>query len=325
MLKSVKVPEFIQHMAHPITVFIIGAGGTGSQLLVQLGRVHTALKAMNKMGLMVWLVDDDIVSEANLGRQTFSACDIGRYKCEVLIERVNRFFGTVWAADIRKINPAVLANDSLSGNIVVTCTDNVQSRQLIKEHIAFNRLKQGSWHEAFRNYFWIDTGNKKRTGQVIAGSLALDLPDVIDLYPDIEDHEQKDDTPSCSLMEALSKQDLFINTIVAEVTAMLIRDICTQQNLNWFGAYINLDGQSMVNKRVIYEEQIEIQGEDRSKRRDHRTETARAGKKSKGNAARTVRRGAKRRQSKADSNEKVLLLHGKQAGKVPGNDKTRAA
>ncbi|MFD2274263.1 ThiF family adenylyltransferase [Undibacterium arcticum] len=66
------------HMIHPrllqqkVRVAVIGAGGTGSQVLNGLVRLHLALLAFGHPGgLDVTLWDDDQVSEANVGRQSF--------------------------------------------------------------------------------------------------------------------------------------------------------------------------------------------------------------------------------------------------------------
>ena len=40
------------------------------------------------------------------------------------------------------------------------------------------------------------------------------LPDILDLFPALEEHDTPD-TPSCSMQEALEKQDLFVNQSVA--------------------------------------------------------------------------------------------------------------
>ena len=48
---------------------LIGAGGTGSQVLTALARMNHALTELNHAGLSVRLWDDDVITEANLGRQ----------------------------------------------------------------------------------------------------------------------------------------------------------------------------------------------------------------------------------------------------------------
>lgn len=81
---------------HPVTVHVIGAGGTGSQVATNLARMDMALRALGHPGLHVTVFDPDTVSEANIGRQLFSASEIGLNKAVVLVTRINRFFGDTW-------------------------------------------------------------------------------------------------------------------------------------------------------------------------------------------------------------------------------------
>ena len=52
-------------------VVIIGAGGTGSELISQLFKINYTLIELGSAGLDVTLIDDDIVSPTNIGRQSF--------------------------------------------------------------------------------------------------------------------------------------------------------------------------------------------------------------------------------------------------------------
>lgn len=54
---------------HPVTVNVIGAGGTGSQVVTSLARMDTALWKLGHPGLFVRVYDPDTVSESNIGRQ----------------------------------------------------------------------------------------------------------------------------------------------------------------------------------------------------------------------------------------------------------------
>ena len=85
-----------------VTVNVIGAGGTGSQVLTALARMNHALTKLNHAGLSVRLWDDDVITEANLGRQLFAECELGLSKSVALINRANRFFGTNWKAEAQR-------------------------------------------------------------------------------------------------------------------------------------------------------------------------------------------------------------------------------
>ena len=88
---------------NPVTVNLIGAGGTGSQVLTALARMNHALTELNHAGLSVRLWDDDVITEANLGRQLFAESELGFYKSVALINRVNRFFGSYWKDENQKV------------------------------------------------------------------------------------------------------------------------------------------------------------------------------------------------------------------------------
>jgi molybdopterin/thiamine biosynthesis adenylyltransferase len=63
---------------NPITVNLIGAGGTGGQVLTALARMNHALIALGHAGLFVRVFDDDTVDSANLGRQLFTTAELGQ-------------------------------------------------------------------------------------------------------------------------------------------------------------------------------------------------------------------------------------------------------
>lgn len=219
---------------HPVSIIVVGAGGNGSQMIQQLGRMNHALLKLGKTGLHVTLYDDDRVSPANIGRQLFTQDEIGEYKSVLLITRINRFYATNWEA----VPARFTSKTRHRANVIITCVDNVPARIEIDKYI--KGLKDIKEHEK-RYEYWMDLGNTKTTGQVICASRFAKLPTVVDRYPNMRKMEQVDDTPSCSLMEALQKQDLFINTFVSNVAAKLLWEILTKQKVNWCGAYINLD------------------------------------------------------------------------------------
>ena len=71
---------------NPISVNLIGAGGTGSQILTALARMNHALTELHHAGLSVRLWDDDVITEANLGRQLFAESELGLYKSVALTQ-----------------------------------------------------------------------------------------------------------------------------------------------------------------------------------------------------------------------------------------------
>lgn len=91
--------RYLLNPRHPVTVFVIGAGGTGSQVITNLARMNMALQALGHPGLHVTVFDPDTVSQANIGRQLFSETELGLNKAVSLVTRINRFFGYAWTAE----------------------------------------------------------------------------------------------------------------------------------------------------------------------------------------------------------------------------------
>jgi PRTRC genetic system ThiF family protein len=83
----------------PVRILVVGAGGTGSAIVMGLPYLHQAMRAWgHPFGLEVTLMDGDTVSETNCVRQPFSWSDVGQNKATVLINRINLFWGTKWNA-----------------------------------------------------------------------------------------------------------------------------------------------------------------------------------------------------------------------------------
>ena len=132
--------RYLLNPYHPVTVFVIGAGGTGSQVATGLARMSVALQALGHPGLHVTVFDPDTVTEANIGRQLFSGSELGLNKAAALATRINRFFGFSWEAKGQRypLKASADREEPALANIIVTCTDNTRSRmnlwRFLKEH-----------------------------------------------------------------------------------------------------------------------------------------------------------------------------------------------
>ncbi len=242
------VHPYILDPSHRLTIALIGAGGTGSQVLTSLGRMNYALEQLGHPGLDVNVYDADVVTQANCGRQLFSPVEVGRNKAEVLVTKLNAFFGTSWESV-----PKMYDETTEHSNIVISCVDTVKSRMAIKKNLedttAFRGYGYG--YDRYENYYWMDFGNTQSSGQVILGTLrdlsknkrngnVGKLRCVTDFF-DFSKVKDKDSGPSCSLAEALTKQDLFVNSTLAQVGMAILWKMFTKGVLDIHGAFMNLE------------------------------------------------------------------------------------
>lgn len=231
---------------NPISVCLIGAGGTGSQVLTALARMSHSLNALGHAGFQVTLWDDDIVTDANRGRQLFAHCEVGLSKAAALITRTNRFFGTSWKAVEKIFTPETAQRAA----VYISCVDTAAARFAIAE--ALEQQKGGSSHSDMPRY-WMDFGNAKNTGQVILSTIGNikqpesslfqtieTLPFITEEYGELLRLSDTDDTPSCSLAEALEKQDLFINGTLAQLGCSLLWQMLRQSFVTCRGTFLNL-------------------------------------------------------------------------------------
>lgn len=225
-------------LTRPVNVTLVGVGGNGSQMLTGLARLNHAITELGHPGLVVTAYDDDQVSASNVGRQLFSRADIGLNKAIVLVHRVNVFFGTAWEACPQRFGSMTHPG----AHILISCVDSKAARSNIAAHIRHQIDYQ-------RPNYWMDLGNREADGQVVLGEPLSDrhtptnirLPTVVELFPEIADiSTPEDNIPSCSLAEALARQELFINQAVATSALQLLWQLFRFAKIDWHGAFINL-------------------------------------------------------------------------------------
>jgi len=240
-----RTSSYLLNPEHLVTVTLIGCGGTGSQVLTCLARLNEALIGIGHPGLHVTVYDGDIVDETNVGRQLYSPADIGQNKALISVSRINRYFGYNWTAVPEAITKG------LKGNIIITCIDSAPGRVEIFEDISPYKevKKQKNLATEYKHYYWLDFGNDLKTGQVVLGNIEESLlpprfntlPTLIDRFPQLKKMRAKKSEPSCSVAQALGKQDLFINSTLAQLGMNLIWKLFREGGVKYGGLYLNLD------------------------------------------------------------------------------------
>ncbi len=210
----------------PIRILVVGAGGTGSAITMGLPYLDQALRVWGRFaGLEVLLMDADTVSETNCIRQPFSISDIGQNKATVLVNRINLFWGTRWRAEPSNFDDRTFDRiQDAPIDLLIGCVDSRAARNIIARALT---------KATNRTAYWLDLGNNAASGQYVLGQplnarnrqKSVRLRTISEMYPEIIDAEAGEDPlPSCSAVEALDRQEPFINqTLAASALAMLAR------------------------------------------------------------------------------------------------------
>jgi len=221
-----------------VHVTVVGCGGTGTAFVSGLPLLHQAMLALGHPdGLDVSLVDGDRISSTNCVRQPFCENEIGLFKSIVLATRINLFYGLGWRAYPRFIDESWRDET----DILVSCVDTRKARKML--------MRTAAYHAC---HYWLDIGNNAATGQFVLGQpdnhrnskCPSRLPTVAELFPEIVDPEldRRDSLPSCSAVEALTRQEPFINQSLANLALAMLARLFRHGRLSYHAAFVNLAG-----------------------------------------------------------------------------------
>jgi PRTRC genetic system ThiF family protein len=172
------------------------------------------------------------------------------HKSAALIARVNRFFGSNWKSVASKYDWLEKLKEELFANITISCVDTVKARYTIATVLSkLERQNSGP----YKLIYWMNFGNAQHTGQVILSTVypikqpasqayatISALPTVTKQYGKLLKAAKEEDQPSCSMSEALEKQDLFINTSLSALGASLLWSMFREGMLRYRGFFLNL-------------------------------------------------------------------------------------
>ena len=215
----------------PFAVTIVGCGGTGGFAAESICRL------LPQQAKLV-LIDLDRVEERNLTRQCFYREDLGKFKSEVLAQRLARKFDRLIGYSTLPVRMAEIPTPGL----IIGCVDNGPARQDIHALI-----RSGRYSYPGPSLWWVDAGNGDDFGQVLIGNsetIAACTPEQ-DVYhslplPTIQRPDLLNQAPrgrDCA--EIAEEQGPTINlamaALVVEVVHQLIAGTCS-----WVQLYLDL-------------------------------------------------------------------------------------
>lgn len=214
---------------------VIGCGGTGASLIGGLPFLDQALRVTGHPGLQVVVADGDKVSPTNCVRQPFSESEIGLYKSVVLVNRLNLFWGLKWKASTEHVTKRTRGK----ADIIISCVDTRAARREIVSSPLFKEC-----------VYWLDVGNNADNGQFVLGQpknsrnrkTPYRLPTVAELFPEIVTPllDGTSDLPSCSAVEALQRQEPFINQTLAYHALAMLGRLFRHGTLTHHGGFVDL-------------------------------------------------------------------------------------
>ena len=231
-------------------------------------------------GLRVTVYDPDTVSPFNVGRQLFYAPDVGQNKAECLVGRVNMTYGVTWKAVPSEYHTEAGFGHAHRPDILISCVDTASARRDLHKAFWSPRssihTQPDYWldcanlatvgqvvlgqpgregEDAWPRNQEFDAGKalwKGQRRQQVDGpdpshtvyyedKRYIRLPCVTELFPDLLD-ENFDETnePSCSMVDALKKQSLFVNRTVSAYALDLLWELIREGSVDNQGVYFNL-------------------------------------------------------------------------------------
>ncbi len=171
---------------------------------------------------------------------------MGLNKAIVLVNRLNIFWGLSWQAIPQPFTAQTLApsyagygESHLRPDIVIGCVDTRAARAMIAKAVSGPSLTG----------YWLDVANSASSGQFVLGEpqnarnkrSRTRLRAVVDLYPEIADPAlDDDDGPSCSAIEALQRQECFVNAVLAQHALALLARLFRYGQISYHGGFVDI-------------------------------------------------------------------------------------
>lgn len=243
-----------------VAILLVGCGGTGSfaaHILAQYA------DWANRTGVDVrlYFIDPDKVEEKNLVRQNFCRAEIGYPKAVTLAWRYTAAFGLNIVPVVDCFSARMLdkfkPSNSVHGTVtvVIGAVDNFRARRDIADAITDRLTGNLSFTATRDRIWWIDGGNERFSGQILAGNSLDSEPLLSPLgfcigipFPHIQDptllqarERQGLDTLSCADLTLLEEQSAMINRTMATWIGIYLYRLLQSRDLSMMATHVNLD------------------------------------------------------------------------------------
>lgn len=216
-----------------IVLYVIGCGGTGGYFVRDAARILNEFHKNHKnVDCKIVLIDGDKVEEKNVKRQNFLQSDIGRYKAEVLASRYSTLFDNIkyfasYIEDEERLKYLLSTFDDTNENaitmhIIFSFVDNVKCRKIINSVFA-EKMKSDC-----KNLLWVDLGNEKTYGQLVALDTSYSIITFDDVFQDL-DTIANAENQSCADME--DPQTAAANIMAASVASSYLYSYLYDTNM----------------------------------------------------------------------------------------------
>lgn len=241
---------------HLREVVIVGAGGTGAQIARSVARMIYDMRRAQLHAPSLRIIDPDVVSEKNVGRQLFTAADVGQPKALVLMRRFNLALGLDASAIVEPFETERHLPNSTHSILLIGAVDNEQARRNLANA---------------EGVLWLDCGNFTNAGQVILGNTSKRewvlrqmetdtptyryLPNATLLFPQLLEPEPLTITPPLSCADlAVGEQGLVINDLIAAIASQYVWKILYRRPIQSFASFIDGDGLSVRSPMICRDE-----------------------------------------------------------------------
>lgn len=193
--------------ADDFDIVVIGAGGNGSHFLKAFADFDMFNRYAGYMNFRVHVHDDDFIEAHNTSRQAFNPASVGFNKAVNICSRINTTYGLDYKAYADRVSP-LPQTTGLTTTIYVLAVDSPSFR-----------------HDFYTNNpheFIIDMGNGDDFGQVwFVYDQAVRKTDAFKQYMKslAKAAKSKDNSVSCSHLDSVKSQGLFVNNSMANIAA----------------------------------------------------------------------------------------------------------